>query len=101
MRSFIYHTWCIVAAKSSRHLFHIMASNNTYSRWVKDSFKHILTGACDEYFQTDDRGNDKTRSKFLARITKEIEDFQTEAKEKVPDNLRKVRAVRNKLYPAV
>lgn len=81
----------LVATPCPKTFPHLASTMSTYNRWVKDSFKHILTEACDEYLKTNDRGSEKTRSIFLDRITREIEEFQTKAKDKVPDNLRKVR----------
>ena len=46
--------------------------------------------ACDEYLQSTDRGNDKTRSKLITRVAKDITDIAKEKNEALPDNLEKV-----------
>ena len=62
-----------------------------YARWVLPSFKQTLLGACDEYMTTNDRGNDKTRSKLITRVAKDITDIvEGNEGERVPDDLEKV-----------
>jgi hypothetical protein len=39
-----------------------------YSRWVQPSFKQTLLDHCDEYLDTMDRGNDKSRSKLITKV---------------------------------
>jgi len=61
-----------------------------YSRWVHPSFRQTLMDACDEYLQSTDRGNDKTRSKLITRVAKDITDIAKEKNEALPDDLEKV-----------
>jgi len=61
-----------------------------YARWVLESFKHILVDSCDEYFDTNDRGNDKSRSKLITRVANDIAAIAQDKKEHVPDDLEKV-----------
>jgi len=61
-----------------------------YARWVHQSFKQILVDACDEYLDTNDRSNEKTRSKLITRVSKDISDIAQANKEAVPDDLEKV-----------
>ena len=62
-----------------------------YARWVLPSFKQTQLGACDEYMTTNDRGNDKTRSKLITRVAKDITDIvERNEGERVPDDLEKV-----------
>jgi hypothetical protein len=43
-----------------------------YSRWVQPSFKQTLLDHCDEYLDTTDRGNDKSRSKLITKVANDI-----------------------------
>jgi len=61
-----------------------------YSRWVLPSFRTILVTHCDGYLQSNDRGNDKTRSKLIAKVAQDIKDIAQERRELVPDDLEKV-----------
>jgi hypothetical protein len=61
-----------------------------YARWVKESFKQTLIDACDEYLDTNDRGNEKTRSKLITRVADEIGAIAKDKTEDVPDELEKV-----------
>lgn len=61
-----------------------------YARWVHDSFRHVLVDACDEYLETNDRNSDKTRSKLISRISKEITSIAKTNNESLPDELEKV-----------
>ena len=61
-----------------------------YARWVLESFKHILVDSCDEYFNTSDRSNDKSRSKLITRVANNIAAIAQDKKERVPDDLEKV-----------
>jgi hypothetical protein len=61
-----------------------------YSRWVQQSFKNILVNACDEYVESTDHGNDKTHSKVIACILKDITNIAEQNSEKLPDDLEKV-----------
>ena len=61
-----------------------------YVRWVMESFKHILVDSCDEYFNTSDRGNDKSWSKLITRVTNNIAAIAQDKKQRVPDDLEKV-----------
>jgi hypothetical protein len=45
-----------------------------YARWIQQSSKEILLSACNEYVQTSDHGNDKTHSKIITWVAKEIVD---------------------------
>jgi len=71
-----------------------------YSRWVQQSAKEILLSACDEYVQTSDRGSDKTRSKIITRVAKEITDKAAENNEPVPDDVEKVPLILHAIYTA-
>lgn len=64
-----------------------------YARWVLESFKHILVDSCDEYFDTNDRGNDKSRSKLITRVANDIAAIAQDKKEHVPDDLEKVKCL--------
>lgn len=64
-----------------------------YARWVLESFKHILVDSCDEYFDTSDRGNDKSRSKLITRVANDIAAIAQDTKEHVPDDLEKVKCL--------
>lgn len=61
-----------------------------YSRWVHASFKQTLLDSCDDYMETNDRGTDKSRSKLITRVAKEITDIAQERSETLPDDLEKV-----------
>ena len=61
-----------------------------YTRWVHDSFKHILVDSCDGYLQTNDRGIDKGRSKFIAQVAADIADSAGEGDVALPNDLEKV-----------
>ena len=61
-----------------------------YARWVLESFKHILVDSCDEYFDTNDRGNDKSRSKLITRVANNIAAIVQDKNQCVPDDLEKV-----------
>ena len=61
-----------------------------YARWVLESFKHILVDSCDEYFDTNDRGNDKSRSKLITRVANDIAAIAQDKNQRVPDDLEKV-----------
>jgi hypothetical protein len=61
-----------------------------YARWVVPSFKDILVDSCDEYLDSSDRGNDKTRSALIARVTKDIADIADKERASVPNDLEKV-----------
>jgi hypothetical protein len=43
-----------------------------YSRWVQPSFKQTLLDHCDEYLDTTDHGNDKSRSKLITKVANDI-----------------------------
>ena len=43
-----------------------------YSRWVQPSFKQTLLDNCDEYLNTTDRSNVKTRSKLITKVANDI-----------------------------
>jgi hypothetical protein len=61
-----------------------------YARWVLPSFKQILVDACDTYLDTNDRSDEKTRSKLITRVAKDISDIAQANKEAIPDDLEKV-----------
>ena len=61
-----------------------------YTRWVHDSFKHILVDSCDRYLQTNDRGIDKGRSKFIAQVAADIAESIHEGNITLPNDLEKV-----------
>ena len=62
-----------------------------YARWVLPLFKQTLLGACDEYMTTNDHGNDKTCSKLITRVAKDITDIvERNEGERVLDDLEKV-----------
>jgi hypothetical protein len=61
-----------------------------YARWVKESFKQTLIDSCDEYLDTNDRGNEKHRSKLITRVADEIGAIAKDKTEDVPDDLEKV-----------
>ena len=65
-------------------------SNMGYARWVHDSFRHVLVDASDKYLETNDRNSDKTRSKLINRICKEITIIANTNNESLPDELHKV-----------
>jgi hypothetical protein len=61
-----------------------------YSRWVHASFKQTLLDSCDDYMETNDRGTDKSRSKLITRVAKEIADIAADKLETIPNDLEKV-----------
>ena len=61
-----------------------------YARWVKESFKQTLIDACNEYLNTNDRGNEKTRSKLITWVANEIGAIAKDKTEDVPDELEMV-----------
>jgi hypothetical protein len=61
-----------------------------YARWVLPSFKDSLLSSCDEYLASNDRGSDKTRSKLITRVSKDITDIAQNNNERLPDDLEKV-----------
>jgi hypothetical protein len=61
-----------------------------YSRWVHPSFRQTLMDACDEFLQSTDCSNDKTWSKLITRVAKDITDIAKEKNESLPDDLEKV-----------
>jgi hypothetical protein len=61
-----------------------------YARWVLESFKHILVDSCDKYFDTNDRGNDKSWSKLITRVANDIAAIAQDQNQRVPDDLEKV-----------
>lgn len=65
-------------------------TNMAPHRWVHQSFKQTLMDACDEYLDTNDRGNEKTRSKLITRVAEEISTIAKDKKEEIPDELEKV-----------
>ena len=62
-----------------------------YTRWVHESFKHILVDGSDEYFDTSDRGNDKSRSKLITWVANDIAAIAQTNNQQVPDDLEKVK----------
>jgi len=61
-----------------------------YTRWVAPSFKNIMVEACDDYLETSDRGNNKTCSKLIAHVAKDIVDIAQANGEALPNELEKV-----------
>ena len=61
-----------------------------YTRWVHDSFKHILDDSCDGYLQINDHGIDKGRSKFIAQVAADIADSARKGNVTLPNDLEKV-----------
>ena len=61
-----------------------------YARWALPSFRTILVNHCDEYLKSTDRGTDKTRSKLITQVAKDITDIAQQREEKIPDDLEKV-----------
>ncbi|KIM73061.1 hypothetical protein PILCRDRAFT_15545 [Piloderma croceum F 1598] len=60
-----------------------------YMCWVLESFRHVLVDHCDEYFDTSDRGNDKSRSKLITRVANHIAAIAQAKQQHVPDDLEK------------
>jgi len=60
--------------------------------WVHPSFRQTLLDNCDEYIDSSDRGSDKTRSKLITRVSKELTDIAQAATESIqlPSDLEKV-----------
>jgi len=52
--------------------------------WVHLSFRKILLDHCDEYIDSSDRGSDKTQSKLITRVSKEITEISEAAVEVIP-----------------
>jgi ribosomal 50S subunit-associated protein YjgA (DUF615 family) len=52
--------------------------------WVHPSFRQALLDSCDEYIDSSDRGSDKTRSKLITRVSKELTDIAQAATESIP-----------------
>jgi len=69
-----------------------------YARWVHESFRKTLLDACDEYLDTNDRGNEKTRSKLITRVSKDISDIAQVEKEPIPNDLEKVVTAYNVIF---
>jgi len=61
-----------------------------YARWVLPSFKQTLVDACDDYLDTNDHSNEKTQSKLITRVSKDISDIAQAKSEAIPDDLEKV-----------
>jgi len=73
---------------SPTFLIHIIMA--PYARWVLQSFKQTLVNACDEYLDTNDHSNEKTRSRLITRVSKDISDIAQANNEAIPDDLEKV-----------
>lgn len=60
--------------------------------WVHPSFRQTLLDHCDEYIDSSDRGTDKTRSKLITKVSKDIFDIVQAANEEIqlPSNIEKV-----------
>ena len=60
--------------------------------WIHSSFRQTLLDNCDEYIDSSDRGSDKTRSKLITRVSKELTDIAQAATESIqlPPDLEKV-----------
>ena len=60
--------------------------------WVHPSFRQTLLDHCDEYIDSSDCGNDKTRSKLITKVSKDIADIVQAANEEIslPSDLEKV-----------
>ena len=71
-----------------------------YSCWVHSSFRQTLLDYCNDYLDTSDRGSDKTRSKIITRVAKEITDKAAENNEPVPDDVEKVPLILHAIYTA-
>jgi len=65
---------------------------HTTMGWVHPSFRQILLDHCDEYIDSSDRGSDKTRSKLITRIAKDITEIAEAAVETIllPSDVEKV-----------
>jgi hypothetical protein len=61
-----------------------------YARWLHTSFKQTLLDSCDEFLESSDRGNDKTRTKLITRVSKDITDIATGNGAPIPDDVEKV-----------
>src|SRR5882672_1411513 len=73
---------------SPTYLIHINMA--PYARWVLPSFKQILVDACDTYLDTNNRSNEKTWSKLITRVSKDISDIAQANNKAIPDDLEKV-----------
>jgi len=61
-----------------------------YAHWVSPLFKQILVDHCDEYLDSRDCGNNKSRSKLITWVANEIAAYVQDKKEAVPDDIEKV-----------
>ena len=61
-----------------------------YTHWVHPSFHNVLTKHCNEYLKTSDCGNDKTHTKLVTWVSKDIIEIAKREKEILPDDLEKV-----------
>ena len=52
--------------------------------WVHPSFRQTLLDNCDKYIDSSDRGSDKTRSKLITRVSKELTDIAQAATKAIP-----------------
>ena len=57
---------------------------HTTMGWVHPSFRQTLLDNCDEYIDSSDRGSDKTRSKLITKVSKDIADIVEAANEEIP-----------------
>jgi len=60
-----------------------------YSLWVQQSFKQTLLDHCDEYLNTTNRGNGKSRSKLITNVANDILAVAAD-KAALPTDLEKV-----------
>ena len=61
-----------------------------YTHWALPSFRKIPVNHCDEYLNSTDYGTDKTCSKLITQVAKDITDIARQREEKIPDGLEKV-----------
>lgn len=61
-----------------------------YARWVVPSFRTILVDNCDDFLASTDRGMDKTRTKLITQVSKDITVIAQEQGETLPNDLEKV-----------
>jgi hypothetical protein len=89
-----YEPWVTIPSVGVHNLvdFHLPSTitMSPYARWVVPSFKDILINSCDEYPDSSNRGNDKTWSTLIARVTKDITNIADKEWVSVPNDLEKV-----------
>ena len=70
-----YEPWVNVPHVGLETLLILACLQHTTMGWVHPSFRQILLDHCNEYINSSDRGSDKTWSKLITRVSKDITDI--------------------------